>query len=101
MSKFTYILSYNPVAPNPSVNQIHAFIVSNRNVDVWYYAFSGTYVFKSPIALITLAPSFRQFFDGTPFILTYAVPSLISGLLPQTVWDWINAAETPALSGNI
>ena len=98
MTSYVYLLSYNPMMPALSPAQIHAFIEQHRDIRTWYIPFSGTYVIKSELALVTLVEPFRRFFGPNLFILTYVNRSLIGGSLPNQVWDWINEVENNLLS---
>ncbi len=98
MNESVYILSYNPFGENPSETQVQAFLRAHRAINTWYYPFLGTFIFKSNLTLVDLAPNFRQFFGNSACILTYANPALIGGSLPQSIWDWINGSSPPILT---
>ena len=99
MTTFNYILSYNPVLPSLTQSQVHVFIERNRDIQTWYLPFVGTYILKSNLTLAELTTPFGQFFGSNFYILTYVVPTLISGSLPPTVWNWL-AESTPAIGSN-
>ena len=95
---FVYLVSFNPETISPSLAQIHTLIEKSREIDSWYYAFSGTYLIKSSTPIVYLSATFRNFFGEGHFIISHVVPDLIGGSLPQPVWDWANT-NRPALAG--
>lgn len=99
MPEFVYVLSYYGWSVSPTDSQVRMFVQSHRDIETWYYPFVGTFIFKSRRKLFDLAVEFRQFFGGSPCLLTYANSSLMGGSLPQEVWDWINNAPAPTLDG--
>lgn len=94
----TYTLSFNPFEIKFSYSQLAIFVKENRKVFQWYSPFVGTYIIKSTEPLTTLTESFRGFFDGAPFLLTYCYPSLTGGAQPSNVWDWLNTGNLPAIT---
>jgi hypothetical protein len=99
MPEFVYVLSYYGWSVGPTDSQVRIFVQSHRDIETWYYPFAGTYIFKSKRHITDLAVQFRQFFGGSPFLLTCGTPSLMGGALPQNAWDWLNNVPVPELDG--
>lgn len=103
----TYILSYNPFEMKVSHGQLAIFIKDSKKIFQFYSPFTGTYVIKSLDSLQSLAASFREVFEGAPFILTLANPAAMGGAQSQLVWNWVNGhgfpnenqSTLPALTG--
>ncbi len=86
----TYILSYNPFEMKISHGQLAIFIKDSKKIFQYYLPFTGTYVIKSVETLQSLAESFREVFEGAPFIVTMAYPTAMGGAQSELVWTWIN-----------
>jgi len=103
----TYILSYNPLEMKISHGQLAIFIKDSKKIFQHYPPFRGTYVIKSFETLQSLAESFREVFEGAPFIVTMAYPTAMGGAQPEMVWSWVNGhgfgnenqSTLPALNG--
>ena len=100
MSNINYILSYNPHATSPQSQQTHIFISQNRDISTWYLPFPGTYLIKSPQPLSALNGQFLQHFGATPFVLSFAPSSYVTGSLPTSIWQWFNDVPNPFLPSN-
>lgn len=96
---FIYTLSYNPYGDKFNQSHLQLLIEKSREITSWYLPFVGTYVLKSEQGIETFTTSFRRFFGEEAFLITYGTPRLMSGAMPQTVWDWLNQEAMPALTG--
>jgi hypothetical protein len=96
-----YVLSYNPISPNVSHNQLLQFIKDNRKVSQYYQPFLGTYILKSTESLFSLSESFKGLFDGFPFMIVSFAAWASGGQMPPEIWTWIGHGVFPALQGNV
>ena len=99
MAESLYILTFNPFAENPTHSQVDIFLRSHRDISTWYFPHLGTYLFKSGKSVAELTPGFRQFFGNTQFVMSFVIPALVGGSLPENIWAWINQQETQSLGG--
>ena len=97
MAKFNYVLSYDPAVVSPNPAQLNVFISKHRDIEAWYYPFVGTYVLKSNLALLELISEFGTFFGSSPFFLTWAPNTYLTGNMPPQVWEWVNNLNNPLL----
>jgi hypothetical protein len=97
----TFTLSYDPTGIRVSSNQVVAYIKNHRDIIQWYVPFAGTCVFKSNKDLLYFAASFRELFDGVPFLISLTSPVLMGGALDSHVWEWLNTGILPALPTNL
>lgn len=97
MPDHNYLLSYDPAAISPQSQQTQIFISQNRDINTWYLAFLGTYLFRSPRGLAELNAQFAQHFGASPYVLTYAPSNFVTGFLPQGIWQWFNGVPNPFL----
>jgi hypothetical protein len=100
MTDSLYLLSFAPLGLNPNSSQVDIFVRSHRDITSWYCPFAGSYYFRSSKALIDILPSFRQFFGSSQFAISFVVPTLVGGSLPENVWQWIVSGMLPALSSS-
>ncbi|MDG2532087.1 hypothetical protein P6144_00355 [Sphingomonas sp. HITSZ_GF] len=98
---YTYVLSYNPIDARVTGTQLLTLIKESRRVLGWYSPFLGTYVLKSTEMTGPLSEMFRGLFDGSPFLLTHAIPTQMGGSLDPIIWNWINTGNVPALTGTV
>lgn len=97
MARFLYQLAFSTFA-TPKPMQVHVFITQNRDVESWYAAFPGSYLFKSDKLLVELQTQFTQFFGDAQFLVTYVPPNSIGGLLPESIWQWARDVTPPQIS---
>lgn len=97
MAKFLYQLAFSSVS-SPTTAQVHIFLTQNRDVESWYAAFPGSYLFKSDRLLIELQRQFAQFFGQGHFIITYVSAGLIGGVLPEAIWQWTRQIDPPQIT---
>jgi len=94
----TYSITYSSLQLKNVERQLDAFLQNNRLVTNWAKPFEGLYFIKSSSDQITLYNSLRTFFpDDIPFFLSTVIQSNAVGVLPQHVWDWINAPDYSSL----
>ena len=97
MARFLYQLAFSTFS-TPKPMQVHVFLTKNRDIDSWYAAFPGCYLFKSDELLIELQTQFTHFFGETQFLITYVPPNSIGGLLPESIWQWTRDVTPPQIS---
>ena len=93
----TFILSYDPLAKNYTVNQLNAFVRSNALTYQYFSPTLGTYLIKSQATVHDMVDSYKGFFDGTNFFVAQVMPTLTGGALQQTMWNWLNSPVPPPL----
>ena len=97
MAQFNYLLAFNPNSPEVSTQRLQIFISQNRDIESWYFPFSGAFILKSNLTLVDLNHQFMLFFGLNSYVLTYMVPSFVGGSLPPLVWEWVSKLDNPAL----
>lgn len=97
MAKYNYILSHNPLSDLANQAKLQVFISKNRDIETWYLSFPGTYIIKSDKALSELLEQFNPFFAGDSYLLTWLPRGHASGLMPPTVWQWLDNNNQPFL----
>ena len=96
----SYLLSYDVTTAYPLHEQLLAFVKSNRLVTQWSQPYAGLYLLKSTTNVWTLAASFQEFFTNRhSHIIVPLSCDTSQGVLPLSVWNWINAPETSLVSG--
>jgi hypothetical protein len=98
MAKFLYQLAFNPQIASPTETQTHTFITQHRDIESWYLAFPGNYLLKSDKLLVEIHGPFLTFFGQSQFTLTYLTQGLMGGVLPQSIWQWVNQLDPPLLT---
>jgi hypothetical protein len=93
----TYILSYDPIASNYTLNQLNGFIRANAYTYQYYAPVLGTCLIKSSATITEMVDAYRYFFDGSNFFIAQLFPTLTGGALPQSMWDWMNSPSPPPL----
>lgn len=93
----TYLLNYDPLMTDPMPSRVLEFIRSNGYTYQYLVAYLGTVFIKSNATLDQMIQSYRPFLSPNPFTLTQVAPQLISGLLPQPYWSWLNSTSPPPL----
>lgn len=94
----TFVLSYNPLGLKLSATQLLGFIKESKNIFQWYSPFIGTYIIKSHGTIQTLQEVFSPIFDGDQYIISQVFHSHMNGVLPPTIWEWLQA---PAMTGAV
>lgn len=95
----SYMLSYDLFSVAPFHEQLAAFVKANRNVSQWAHPYAGVYLLKSEALLFQVNASFAEFFAGkTLHILTPLTAQQTQGVLPQWIWEWINAPDPVPLN---
>jgi hypothetical protein len=94
----TFLLSYDPLASDPTPARLIEFIRSNAYTYQYLTPFLGTVFVKSQASLVQMMGSYDPFISPNAFTLIEVSPILMSGLLPQAYWNWLNAAAPPPLA---
>lgn len=92
-----YVLSYDPFGTRISPTQLFTFIRDSRKIAEWHSPFAGTYMLKSVEPVHSLLESFGAIFSGTPYILTPAHASGMTGALDPSIWTWLNNSPNALL----
>lgn len=96
----SYLLTYDVSTAAPIEAQLLAFVKANRLVTQWSYPYAGLFLLKSTADIWTLAASFRDFFaDEHNHVIVPVSGSTSQGILPNSVWTWLNTPETQPLAG--
>ena len=95
----TFILSYDPQMSDPSPMRLAEFVRSNGYTYQYFIPFLGTILIKSSATVIQLIDSYSPFIRPFPFMLSQLYPALMTGMLAQAQWDWINATAPLPLPG--
>ena len=95
----SYLLSYDFTTTAPLRDQLLAFVKANRLVTQWSHPYMGLYLLKSTTDVWTLAASFQEFFTKQhSHIIVPLDGDNSQGVLPTSVWNWINAPEASPLA---
>ena len=79
-------------------DQLIAYVKASRNIDQWNEPFLGAILLKSSMPAAVLAHGFNEFFAGKTLHIMVPVSATATGILPKSLWDWINTPDAPMLS---
>jgi hypothetical protein len=93
----TFLLSYDPLMTDPAPIRLVEFVRSNAFTYQYFVPFLGSILIKSQASVEDIHASYSTFIRPSSFLLTQVFPVMITGMLSQAQWDWINADTPPPL----
>lgn len=94
----TFSITYSSLQLQNVERQLDAFLQSNRLITTWAKPFEGLYFVRSASDQVTLYNSLRTFFpDDIPFFISVFEQTKAVGVMPQHVWNWLNATDYASL----
>ncbi|MBB5730912.1 hypothetical protein [Sphingomonas prati] len=84
-----FLLSFDPLG-NLNPRQLEIFIRNAKGISEWHSPFSGTYFIKSNQDQNELNEYLSAVFASSQYVLSKVEPGASSGLLPESIWLWLN-----------
>lgn len=98
----TYLLSYDPLMADPSINRLVEFIRAHALTYQFYATFAGSIFIKSSASIKDLINSYQNFLHPNWWTIVEVVnpPVGCGGAATAEFWTWLNSPSPPALTAS-